>query len=338
MKHGSLFSGIGGFDLAAERTGWDNVFHCEISEFPRKILNYYWPNSISYDNICTTDFTIHRGQVDIISGGFPCQPFSTAGAMAGTEDTRYLWPQMLRVIREVRPRWVVGENVHGLVSWNEGMVFDTVCADLENEGFKVIPVILPAASINAPHKRNRVFFIAHTNDKGGRSEFGSVQKENGEVSQWNNDAKLSNADDVNATNSDSIRLEQRKDGTEVGGGQTEMERQRSITTDAFKTDGEVQYTSNSDSKMLEHGNGKGETFGRANKEKRIKSLDGARGWETFPTQSPICSGDDGLSSRLDSITFPKWRKESIKGYGNAVVPDLVAMIFKTIQEYENKFL
>jgi DNA (cytosine-5)-methyltransferase 1 len=174
------------------------------------------------------------------------------------------------------------------------MVFDTVCADLENEGFKVIPVILPAASINAPHKRNRVFFIAHTNDKGGRSEFGGVQKENGEVSQWNNDAKLSNSDDVNATNSDS--------------------------------------------KMLEHGNGEGETFGRANKEKRIKSLDGARGWETFPTQSPICSGDDGLSSRLDSITFPKWRKESIKGYGNAVVPDLVAMIFKTIQEYENKFL
>lgn len=294
MKHGSLFSGIGGFDLAAERTGWDNVFHCEIAEFPRKILHHYWPNTISYENICTTDFTVHRGQVDIISGGFPCQPFSTAGARAGTEDTRYLWPQMLRAIREVRPRWVVGENVHGLVSWNEGMVFDTVCADLENEGFTVLPVILPAAGINAPHRRNRVFFIAHTNDKGGCSEFGGIQKENGEVSQWNDNAKPSDTNDVNA--------------------------------------------SNSDSKMLEHGNGEGETCGRANTQKRTESFSSAGGWQTFPTQSPICSGDDGLSSRLDSITFPKWRKESIKGYGNAVVPDLVAMIFKTIQEYENKFL
>ena len=294
MNHGSLFSGIGGFDLAADSVGWDNIFHCEISEFPRKILNYYWPNAISYDNIYTTDFSVHRGSVDIISGGFPCQPFSTAGNRLGTEDSRYLWPEMLRAIREVRPRWVVGENVYGLVNWNGGLVFDTVCADLENEGFKVIPIILPAVSINAPHKRNRIFFIAHSNHEGGCNKLGGIQKENGEIPEWNDNAKLSNSSG--------------------------------------------EYASNSDSKMLEHGYGEGETIERAIKEKRIKSFSGAGGWETFPTQSPICRRDDELSARLDGITFSRWRKESIKGYGNAVVPDLVTMIFKTIQEYENNFL
>ena len=123
MKHGSLFSGIGGFDLAAEWMGWENVFHCEIAEFPRKILNYYWPNAESYEDIKKTDFTKWCGTVDIISGGFPCQPYSAAGKRLGKEDDRHLWPEMLRVIREVQPRFVVGENVAGLLSWNNGMVF-----------------------------------------------------------------------------------------------------------------------------------------------------------------------------------------------------------------------
>ena len=164
MKHGSLFSGIGGFDLAAHWMGWENVFHCEIEPFPRKILKHYFPNSICYEDIKQTDFTIHRGKIDIITGGFPCQPYSAAGLRKGKEDERHLWPEMLRVIREIQPRWVVGENVLGLINWSEGLVFEEVQLDLEAEGYEIQPYILPAAAKNAPHRRDRVWFVANRND------------------------------------------------------------------------------------------------------------------------------------------------------------------------------
>ncbi len=165
MTHGSLFSGIGGFDLVAEWVGWENVFNCEIEEFPRKILNYYWPKSISYEDIKRTDFTIHRGRIDVLTGGFPCQPFSQAGKRKGTEDNRYLWPEFIRAIREIKPAYVVGENVYGLINWSGGLVFDQVQIDLENEGYEVAPVILPACGKNAPHKRNRIWFVAYNNKR-----------------------------------------------------------------------------------------------------------------------------------------------------------------------------
>jgi DNA (cytosine-5)-methyltransferase 1 len=160
MKHGSLFSGIGGFDLAAEWMGWDNIFHCEWMPFPRKVLNHYWPNSISYEDITKTDFTIHRGTIDILTGGFPCQPYSSAGKRLGKEDERHLWPHMLRVISEIKPTYVVGENVRGLTNWNGGMVFEEVCVDLESQGYTVQPILLPACAVGAPHRRDRIWFVA----------------------------------------------------------------------------------------------------------------------------------------------------------------------------------
>jgi DNA-methyltransferase (dcm) len=117
MKHASLFSGIGGFDLAAEWMGWGNEFHCEWNEFGQKVLKHHFPNSISYHDITKTDFTKHRGQIDVLTGGFPCQPYSTAGLRKGKADERHLFPEMLRAIKEIQPRWVIGENVRGLVSW-----------------------------------------------------------------------------------------------------------------------------------------------------------------------------------------------------------------------------
>ena len=142
MTHGSLFSGIGGFDLAAEWMGWDNIFHCEWMPFPRQVLHYHFPNSISYEDITKTDFTIHRGTIDILTGGFPCQPYSSAGKRLGKEDERHLWPHMLRAIQEIEPTFVVGENVRGLTNWNGGVVFEEVCADLENCGYEVQPILL----------------------------------------------------------------------------------------------------------------------------------------------------------------------------------------------------
>lgn len=116
MTHASLFSGIGGAELAASWMGWDNVFHCEIQEFPRKVLEYWFPNSISYEDITKTDFSEWRGKIDVLTGGFPCQPFSLAGKRLGAEDDRYLWDEMLRAIRQIQPAWVVGENVNGILT------------------------------------------------------------------------------------------------------------------------------------------------------------------------------------------------------------------------------
>ncbi|MCH6574357.1 MAG: DNA cytosine methyltransferase [Bacteroidetes bacterium] len=117
MNHGSLFSGIGGFDLAAQWMGWENKFHCEINPFCRKILKYYWPRARTYEDIKQTNFSIWRGSIDILTGGFPCQPYSQAGKRLGKKDDRHLWPEMLRAIREIKPTWVVGENVYGLLNW-----------------------------------------------------------------------------------------------------------------------------------------------------------------------------------------------------------------------------
>src|SRR5664279_4456253 len=183
MRHGSLFSGIGGFDLAAEWMGWENVFHCEWNEFGQKILKHYWPNAISYADITKTDFTIHRGTIDILTGGFPCQPFSQAGKRKGKEDERYLWPEMLRTIREIQPSWIVGENVPGIINWNKGMVFEEVQSNLEDEGYKVQSFILPACAVNAPHRRDRTWFVANTNcnkhfiKRKVRQQYGSQQSD-----------------------------------------------------------------------------------------------------------------------------------------------------------------
>jgi DNA (cytosine-5)-methyltransferase 1 len=161
MRHGSLFSGIGGFDLAAEWVGWENIFHCEWNEFGQKVLKYYWPNAESFTDITKTNFKKYENKIDILTGGFPCQPYSTAGKRRGKEDERHLWPEMLRAIREIRPRWIVGENVFGLINWSAGLVFHEVQTDLEAAGYEVQPYVLPAAAVNAPHRRDRVWFIAH---------------------------------------------------------------------------------------------------------------------------------------------------------------------------------
>lgn len=166
MTHGSSFSGIGGFDLAAEWVGWQNLFNCEIDPFCQTVLKHHFPDAEQFTDIRTADFARYKGRIDVFTGGFPCQPFSTAGQQKGTEDDRYLWPEMLGVIRVVRPRWVVGENVYGIVSWSDGLVFEQVCADLEAEGYEVQPYVLPACGVGAPHQRYRTWFVAHRADAG----------------------------------------------------------------------------------------------------------------------------------------------------------------------------
>jgi DNA (cytosine-5)-methyltransferase 1 len=317
MNHGSLFSGIGGFDLAAEWMGWNNVFHCEWMPFPRQVLKYHFPKSLSYEDITKTDFTIHRGNIDILTGGFPCQPYSSAGKRLGKEDERHLWPHMLRAIQEIEPTYVVGENVRGLTNWNGGVVFEEVCADLESCGYEVQPILLPAAAVGAPHRRDRVWFIA-TKQK---CKFGFESCSNKQLCESCEEG--SNYELWDATNTNSIRFKQCECDNEVNTSERGFYAlndigqnvRQGIVTDTCKI-------------RLQHKMENGE-LGR---EQRFIISNKRQTWDTFPSQSPICGGDDGLPTELDGITFSKWRAESIKGYGNAIVPQVAYEIFKVIEQ------
>ncbi len=327
MTHGSLFSGIGGFDLAAEWMGWKNKFHCEWNEFGQKVLKYYWPESELFTDITKSDFTEYANQIDVLTGGFPCQPYSVAGKRLGKEDERHLWPEMLRAIREIQPRWVVGENVRGLVNWNGGLVFEEVQTDLESQGYEVQPFLLPAASVNAPHRRDRVWFVAYSDNKRRSARLGQIQKEDGEISQRNNNAEsCATSIQCNASYTKSGKSRE----------QAERERWKNIERRNTNTNGNKAerpiHAPNSENSGFE-------TRFEGQRKEQLRRGNFGNGiptdWENFPTVSPICNGDDGLSDRLDSITFPKWRTESIKAGGNAIVPQVVFQIFKAIQEYES---
>ena len=162
LTHLSLFSGIGGLDLAAEWAGFTSVGQCEWAPYPTAILEKHWPDVPRWRDIRTLtkeSFYERTGlrTVDVISGGFPCQPFSVAGKRRGKEDDRYLWPEMLRVISEIRPTWVVGENVAGIVN----MALDTVLSDLEAIGYACQTLIIPACAVDAPHRRDRCAILAY---------------------------------------------------------------------------------------------------------------------------------------------------------------------------------
>jgi DNA (cytosine-5)-methyltransferase 1 len=286
MNHGSLFSGIGGFDLAAQWMDWENLFHCEWNEFGQRILKYYWPNAISYTDITKTDFTIHRGTIDILTGGFPCQPYSSAGKRLGKEDDRHLWPEMLRAIREIQPKWIVGENVFGLVNWNGGLVFDEVQADLEAEGYEVQPYILPACAVNAPHRRDRVWFVAYSNMYGHQSRgFGKDRCEERESKSegnqreriWDDSRRIGEPGSFAHSASNGSRK-----GKPVGPSEQphKNDKKRGITS----------YPSSSNGRLLcRQESGK-------EKLKEYRNFSIRSGWQDFPTQSPVCNGDDGLSS------------------------------------------
>jgi DNA (cytosine-5)-methyltransferase 1 len=317
MRHGSLFSGIGGFDLAAQWLGWENVFHCEWNPFGQRVLKHYWPNADSHHDITKTNFTQYANRIDILTGGFPCQPYSSAGKRKGKEDERHLWPEMLRTIREVAPRYVVGENVLGLTNWDGGIVFDEVHTDLELAGYEVAAVVIPAAAVNAPHGRDRVWFVARRVDVGNADN--NQRSAVGGVSQgWDTESNgVRNATDANGDG-----FNQRNGGNEIKSSQGGF--------DALRDAHAITMHANGTSKPGEYVRQAWE--GKFNGSNRGNEFDG---FQNFPTQSPICGGNDGVPDQLDGITFSKWRSESIKAYGNAIVPQVALQIFKVIQRIEN---
>lgn len=173
MKHLGLFEGIGGFSLAARWMGWETIAWCEWNEFAQEVLKYHFPKAEGYGDITKVNFKKYNGSIDIITGGFPCQPYSFAGSRKGKEDNRHLWPEMLRAIREVKPKWVVGENVPGIVDWAKGLVFEEIQSDLEAEGYKTLPLLLPAISVGADHIRERIWFVAYSGSMGWNNAYGN---------------------------------------------------------------------------------------------------------------------------------------------------------------------
>lgn len=313
MTHASVFSGIGGAELAAAWMGWTNLFHCEIQEFPRQVLEYWFPKSESYGDITKTNFEKWKGRVDVLTGGFPCQPFSVAGDRKGKEDDRYLWVEMLRVIQEVQPTWVVAENVNGIRTmvepdsevklgrsdslFEESYIYreeykftiERVCEDLEREGYAVQPIAIPACAVGAPHRRDRIWIVAHATHP--RIE---------EVCQKRQDRVLSTE---TASYSNGCRSRQ-----------------------VYK---EIQSPKPDGTKFNSIGNKR-----HAAKKVRKRFRGGCDAFKGFPKSQPtICRGDDGLPFNVDhlAISEGKWRKESIKAYGNAWVPQVAFEIFKAIE-------
>lgn len=164
MKHLDLFSGIGGFALAAQWAGFETVAFCEIEDFPRRVLEKNFPGVPIHLDIRDLDGSEYEG-IDLITGGYPCQPFSVVGKRKGAEDDRHLWPEMRRVIAQAKPRWVVAENVAGHIT----MGLDDVLSDLERDNYTAWAVVIPAAAVGALHKRERVWVVANSNDRNDKS-------------------------------------------------------------------------------------------------------------------------------------------------------------------------
>ena len=361
MTHASLFSGIGGAEIAATWLGWENLFHCEINPFGRKVLEYWYPNSISYEDITRTDFTRWRGKIDVLTAGFPCQPFSLAGHRKGADDDRYLWPQVVRAVHEIRPAWVVGENVAGIltmvqpgeeaevgseaslfgegdtkrVSLRQEFVIETVCRDLEREGYSGRPVVIPACAVGARHRRDRVWIVAHRTDTGleglqcggedgvhaaGTAPYPDIDRRRNRENQQVAVAECEGTPD-NSTCC--------QNGT-VADPQCSGRREIYNEIQPQQPDGQRAY-SNGDERLAAY-----TTNERLQRRMPHDTILPAEYFSDFPTQSPVCNGDDGLSFGLVGITFPKWRAESIKALGNAMCPQVVYEIFRAIQHEEEE--
>jgi DNA (cytosine-5)-methyltransferase 1 len=258
MNHGSLFSGIGGFDLASEWMGWNNVFHCEWNEFGQRVLKYYWPNAISYGDITKTDFTIHRGTIDILTGGFPCQDASLAKqdgeGQQGLRGKRTgLLYEFIRAISEIGPAFIVAENVANILKTNGGADFSTILTELSRLGYNAEWRVCRASEVGAPHHRARLYLVAYAN---------------------------------------SVRLQE---------GQT-------FFSHVCEKASQIPWSVNGAS---------------------IQTFRGGD-WKCEPPS--ICM-DDGFSGKIFGLSSSQFRKEQIKAYGNAIVPQIAYQIFKAIDEF-----
>ena len=311
LTHLSLFSGIGGLDLAAEMAGFRTVGQCEWADYPTKVLEKHWPDVPRWRDIRTLtgeSFYEKTGMrtVDVISGGFPCQPFSVAGKRRGKEDDRYLWPEMLRVISELRPAWVVGENVAGIVN----MALDQVYADLENEGYSVQSLIIPACAVDAPHRRDRCAIVAWDANRRDRDAWAER-----EVEERENAEPAGICDDVSTEKAQPERRCDVLSDTDNRG--------RSLWRD-----GELPAVEETATSWADH---------------RGRAAEYVAG-EWWTAQPGLGGMVDGFSYWLDEPTIPRIatgipdRVNRLKCLGNAVVPQQFYPVFQAIADIERGFV
>ena len=306
LTHLSLFSGIGGLDLAAEMAGFVTVGQCEWADYPTKILEQHWPDVPRWRDIRTLtkeSFYEKTGlrTVDVVSGGFPCQPFSVAGKRGGEADDRYLWPEMCRVIRELRPTWVLGENVPGIIN----LALDTVLADLENEGYTAQAFVVPACGVDAPHKRDRVAILAYAKGKRGAGRMhGSEEDASGNGGQGSDHGRGEAQFSGGQRREDEPRTDRVADGIRAG------------VHDA-DPDADVQRL---------QGRSCGKIFRGVlqTQSNRIRGMHSP--WEDWPAEPDIPRVSYGVSNRVDRI----------RCLGNAVVPQQFYLFFKLMADIEEK--
>lgn len=347
MKHLDLFSGIGGFALAVD-TVWPGAEHtfCEIDAFCQQVLQKHWPNAQIYGDIRTlTNPASQRqprqreyprqeyskknknretaspssnnssGSIDLLTGGFPCQPFSQAGKRKGKDDDRFLWPEMLRVIREFHPTWIIGENVAGIIN----MALEQVCADLEGEGYEVQPFVIPACAVNAPHRRDRVWIIGHAKHD-GKPRAKEAGKDCGDESKVSGGTKLS-VDESAGTGG--IRTTEA--GRDASTANPTSKRSRGRTSEKCRT-----HQRELESEKQERCAVRSESQG-------CDGIDWERDWQEVAFERCVHELDDGLPRKLvrlpdgSTTSEARWRREGLKAFGNSIVPQVAIEIMKAIK-------
>ena len=305
LTHLSLFSGIGGLDLAAEWAGFKTVGQCEWADYQRAVLEKHWPGMPRWKDIRTLtkeSFYEQTGleTATVLSGGFPCQPFSTAGKRRGKDDDRYLWPEMLRVIQEIRPRWVVGENVAGIVT----LALDTVLSDLESIGYACQAVIIPACAVDAPHRRDRVAIVGNTKHNGlSSSEISGII----EAAGRNNKERQKSArksSGAGVRGDDKAMADTQRIGLRQNGHQSNSHIQRDDTA------------------QKQGGGAKLCTAGCCGSYVSNEDGTGSIGW--WPAEPDVGRVAHGVPARVDRL----------KCLGNAVVPQQFYPIFEAIAKIE----
>lgn len=300
IVHLDLFSGIGGFSLAVNKVwpGAEHIF-CEIGTFPRKILRKHWPGAKIYEDIRDLNGK-EIGTIDILSAGVPCQPASIAGKRRGTKDDRWLWPESLRILRETKPTWAIFENPYGILTLEKGLVFEGLLLEMEGEGYAVQSYIIPACAVGAPHKRDRVWIVAHASNS-GTEKVCQREKSTYEV--------VANGDNVSdpAGIGRKGKCRERKEGTS----------EHCKTSSDSNIEG-LQGTTQGKFGSVQEKNGKYEGC----------PFNGgvAEAWRKWPTQSPVCGRNDGIPNRIHRL----------RALGNAIVPQVAEELFRHIKKVDEE--
>ena len=340
LKILDLFSGLGGFSLGLERTGsFETIAFCDNDKYSKLVLQKQWKGVKIYNDVkeITKEKFIADGIQfpDIITGGFPCQPFSVAGKQAGTDDDRHLWPVMFRIIQEFTPRWVIGENVKGLTNIQDGVVFETVCTDLEGAGYEVRTFNIPAAGVGAPHRRERIWIVAHAkcfneSEPIGRSD--ETQSRIQEEHRQNDSAtgKFSRTGSVWGTNNghedmeDSRRTLQQgtelreKNEDEVGEGYANQHQRSGSSSESNVANTESSNRHDDEAVTRDGESSTQEIFGNGS------SVSGeSTWWHTEPDVGRVAYGVPGRVYRL-------------KGLGNSIIPKIAEEIGRAIIQAEEE--